>query len=115
MRRQKLARLKELYREEEEIRGSLRISAPLSVIYLSNLDLLNAKQVIAEADGLGAAVVRVIEGNYPVDFVIHEEKEFSSEDAALRFADRLIEERPTISKAFAGNQRRLKQNRESNT
>jgi hypothetical protein len=100
MRRRKLARLGELYREAEEIRGSLRISAPLSVIYLSNLDLLNAKQVIAEADGLGAAVVRVIEGNYPLDFFIHEEKEFSSEDGAVKFAERLIEHRPRIAEAF---------------
>jgi hypothetical protein len=100
MRRRKLARLRELYREAEEIRSSLRISPPLSVIYLSNLDLLNAKEVIVEADGLGAAAVRVIEGTYPLDFFIHDEKEFSSEDGAVEFAERLVEQRLMIADAF---------------
>jgi hypothetical protein len=101
MTKQLVAKLKDLYQEAEVIRGQLQISEPKSMIYLSDVDAVNTKKVIVEANGLGAAVVRVIEGNYPVDFFIHAERQFAREHDAVSFAEELIEKRLPISIAFA--------------
>ena len=43
--------------------------------------------VLVEADGFGGAVLRVVEGNYPMDFYTREEQAFPTEAEALRAAE----------------------------
>ena len=43
--------------------------------------------ILVEADGFGGAVLRVVEGNYPMDFYTREEQAFSTEAEALRAAE----------------------------
>ncbi|PYJ62406.1 MAG: hypothetical protein DME24_03860 [Verrucomicrobia bacterium] len=88
----KHAKLKELQTEVDTIRRELGISAPKSVLYLSPLNVTDDKSVVVDADGLGGATVRVVEGNYPIDFFAHYEKEFASEDAAVEAAEKIVED-----------------------
>jgi hypothetical protein len=47
--------------------------------------------VLVEADGYGGAVLRVVEGNYPMDFYTREEQAFPTEAEALRAAESFCE------------------------
>jgi len=86
------ARLRELQTEVDAIRRELGISSPKSVLYLSALNVTDDKCVVVEADGFGGATVSVVEGNYPIDFFAHYEKELDSEDAALEMAQKIVDE-----------------------
>ena len=97
----KYAKLKELQTELDAIRRELGISAPGSVLYLSPLNATDDKSVVVEADGLGGATVSVVEGNYPIDFFAHHEKEFASEDAALDAAEKIVEEDASPAEVLA--------------
>jgi hypothetical protein len=88
----KHARLRKLQIEIDAIRGELGISPPKSVLYLSSLNVTDDKSVVVEADGFGSATVSVVEGNYPIDFVSHYEKEFASENAAVEAAQKVVDE-----------------------
>lgn len=97
----KQARLKQLQTEVDAIRGELGISPPKSVVYLSPLNVTDDKSVVVEADGFGGATVSLVEGNYPIDFVSHYEKEFASEDAAVEAAEKVVEGRASPSEVLA--------------
>ena len=88
----KHARLKQLQTEVDAIRRELGISPPNSVLYLSPLKVADDKTVVVQSDGLGAATVSIVEGNYPIDYFAHFEKEFPSEAAAVEAAQKLVEE-----------------------
>jgi hypothetical protein len=51
---------------------------------------------LVEADGVGGAVLLVVEGNYPVDFYTREEKQFSTEAEAVRAAEALRVEASSV-------------------
>jgi hypothetical protein len=82
----KHARLKALQTEIDAIRQELKISPPHTVLFLSPLNDVDVEVVLVETDGFGGASVSVVEGNYPIDFFVHYEKEFASEDAAVEAA-----------------------------
>ena len=42
-------------------------------------------------DGKGGATLIVVEGNYPIDFLIHNDRNYVSEDEAFEAADRMID------------------------
>ncbi len=46
--------------------------------------------VIVEADGFGHATMRVVEGNYPLDYLAISEKMFQSEQDAQDAADAIV-------------------------
>ena len=46
--------------------------------------------VVVEADGDGGAKLPLVEGNYPADYLAHQEECFQTEEAACEAADRLI-------------------------
>jgi hypothetical protein len=47
--------------------------------------------ILVEADGYGGAVLRVVEGNYPMDFYARKEQAFPTEAEALRAAESFCE------------------------
>ncbi len=49
------------------------------------------EELIVEADGKGGATLLVVEGNYPIDYLIKQYEYFSSEDAACETADAMID------------------------
>ena len=67
----------------------MNVSAPGIVLYRADVSYGDDEVAYVEADGLGGAVLRVVEGNYPVDYFTHEEKEFSTEAEAVRAAEAL--------------------------
>ena len=97
----KHGRLRELQTEVDAIRRELGISSPKSVLYLSALNVTDDKSVVVEADGFGGATVSVVEGNYPIDFVAHYQKEFDSEDTAIEVAEKIVDEHTNPAEMLA--------------
>ena len=87
-----LARLKELESESAVIRQRLGISSPNTVVYQAPLNAIDDEMVIVEANGFGGATLRIVEGNYPIDFLCLRETTFATERAAIDAAQRLINE-----------------------
>lgn len=81
--RRSLERLQNLLNKK---RRHLQISAPGVLLFQANLSYGDEESIFVEADGLGGAVMRIIEGNYPTDFYTHEEKVFLTEAEAVRVA-----------------------------
>ena len=86
----KLRRLKSLQAEIDAIRLELNISQQNEVVYLAPLDDCD-DEVIVIADGFGAATTSIIEGNYPIDFFTRYEKQFVTETAAVRAAEKIVD------------------------
>lgn len=49
------------------------------------------EQLVVEADGAGGAMLMVVEGNYPIDYLIKQHESFESEDLACEAADAMID------------------------
>jgi hypothetical protein len=78
-----------LQNQLDEARKRLNISAPGVVLYRADVSYGDDEVALVEADGLGGAVLRVVEGNYPVDYLTRHEKAFSTESEAVRAAETL--------------------------
>ena len=85
-----LARLKHLHAKSEMIRRQLRISSPNSLIFRAAMNPVDEEEVIVEADGLGGARLKVIEGNYPIDFLSLRERKFPTESRAIAAAEEIV-------------------------
>jgi hypothetical protein len=83
------ARLRELEAKSAAIRRRLQISPPNIVIYKADFNAIDDEMIVVEADGLGGAVLKVAEGNYPIDFLCLLEKRFRTEAAAIKAAEQL--------------------------
>lgn len=84
--RQSISRLQS---QLDEARRRLEINAPGVVLFKADLSYGDDEIAIVEADGLGGAVLRVVEGNYPLDCDTREEKTFSTEFEAVKAATAL--------------------------
>ena len=78
----KLAELRGLQSRADALRTELGCSRRGEVTFFAPRDGIGDDIVVVEADGLGGATTSVVEGNYPVDYVIKLEKSFSSEQEA---------------------------------
>lgn len=78
-----------LQRQLDELRRSLNISDRASILFRSDLSYGDDDVVFVEADGLGGAILLVVEGNYPVDFFTREQRNFTTELAAITAAEAL--------------------------
>ena len=96
-----IGRLKRLQAEVDCIRGKLGISAPNTVLHLSSLDDCGDDLVVVEADGFGGATTRIVEGNYPIDYLSRHAKKFASEKAACDAAAEIVEKHVEPEVAFA--------------
>ncbi len=86
----KMATLKRLQEAVDGIRKELGLSAPGDVLYLAALNPTDDEAVVVEADGFGGAITRLVEGNYPIDFVVNQEEVFESEEEACEAAERAV-------------------------
>jgi hypothetical protein len=75
-----------------DIRYRLGISARGEVLFRADLSYGDDEVLLVEADGFGGGLLRIVEGNYPVDYLIREEREFSSEAEAFEAAATLARE-----------------------
>jgi hypothetical protein len=71
----------------DSLRKQLRISERGQVLYRFDVSYCDDEIVLVEADGFGGAVLRVVEGNYPMDFLTREEQVFQTEDEAVKAAE----------------------------
>jgi hypothetical protein len=81
------AHITQLQAQLDLIRTRLDVSAPGYVLYRADLSYGDDEFVVVEADGFGGASLRVVEGNYPVDFFTRQEMAFSTEAEAVKNAD----------------------------
>ena len=66
----------------DELRQTLKVSDRGKVVFRAELSYGDDEVVLVEADGFGGGVLRVVEGNYPVDYVTRQERVFATEDEA---------------------------------
>ena len=85
-----LTELRNLQAKCDAIRQELEWSSPGKVTYLATIDMSPDDMVVVEADGFGGATTSVVEGNYPLDYIIKFEKFFPSEIEAESAAEQLV-------------------------
>jgi hypothetical protein len=74
-----------LQKQLDDLRKRLQIGERGEVLSRVELSRGDDDVLLVEADGFGGGLVRVIEeGNYPVDYMVREEREFSTEEEALQ-------------------------------
>lgn len=76
---QQLQKLAELERQSQEIREDLEISRPNEVLYKAPQSTWSDNDIVVEAGGQGDARLLIVEGNYPIDYLIKSERVFASE------------------------------------
>ena len=86
---EKLAEIRSLQARADVIRKELGLNPPGKITYLAPLDVTSNDTVVVEADGFGGATTSVVEGNYPVDYLIKFETFFPTESQAEWAADEL--------------------------
>lgn len=69
------------------LRKRLGVSDRGQILHRFDASHCDEEIILVEADGLGGAVLRVVEGNYPIDFYTREEQAFATETEALRAAE----------------------------
>ena len=88
-RNSQINRLRELAQKAERIRTAVGISKAGEVLFKAPESLWSENDVVVEADGFGGAKLLIVEGNYPIDYLIKSEQKFSSEEKACEAAERL--------------------------
>jgi hypothetical protein len=86
---QQLQMLAELERQSQEIRKHLKISRPNEVLYKAPQSTWSDNDIVVEAGGQGHARLLIVEGNYPIDYLIKSERVFASETEACEAAEKL--------------------------
>ncbi len=86
---QQLRKLAKLEWKSCEIRAALKISPPNEVLYRAPQSTWSDNDIVVEAVAQGDARLLIVEGNYPIDYLIKSERVFPSEDEACEAADEL--------------------------
>jgi hypothetical protein len=73
----------------DEVRQRLKISERGELLFREYRTSVDDEVVVVEADGFGGGILRIVEGNYPVDYVTREERTFSTEAEAEEAASAL--------------------------
>jgi hypothetical protein len=84
-----LHKLAELERQSQAIRNDLKISLRNEVLYKAPQSTWSDNDIVVEAGGQGGARLLIVEGNYPIDYLIKSERLFASEDEACEVATEL--------------------------
>jgi len=71
-----------LQKKLDDLRRRFKIRDRGEVLFRENLSYSEHEVALVEADGFGGGVLRVVEGNYPVDYFTREESAFSTEAEA---------------------------------
>ena len=61
------------------------------VIFRAAYSIFPDEDLVVEADGAGGATLLVVEGNYPIDYLVKAQHEFDSEEEACEKADQMTE------------------------
>ena len=101
MNNEKLAELRRLQTKADALRQELTISQPGQITYLAPLDVTSDDTVVVEADGFGGATTCVVQGNYPIDYVIKFEKFFPTEGEAEAAAEEVVCDRRSAREVLA--------------
>lgn len=75
----------------DELRKQLGVSDRGQILHRFDASHCDEEIILVEADGFGGALLRVVEGNYPMDFNTREEIAFATEAEALRAAESFCE------------------------
>ncbi len=87
--RRQLRKLANLEQEAQKIRENLKISQSSEVLYRAPQSTWSDNDIVVEAGGQGDARLLIVEGNYPIDYLIKFQRFFASEDEACETADQL--------------------------
>jgi hypothetical protein len=71
-----------LQRQLDDLRRRLGIGDRGELLFRTDLTLGYDEYLIVEADGFGGAAVRIVEGNYPIDYGIRDERIYATEEEA---------------------------------
>jgi hypothetical protein len=61
------------------------------VIFQASYCISPDEDVVVEADGLGGATLVIVEGNYPIDYLLKLQRGFDSEEEACEAADQMAQ------------------------
>ncbi len=86
-----MKRLHDLEMQATRARQRLKISLMGTLLYRAPKGMWSDCDIVVEADGLGGATLLIVEGNYPLDYLVHKEQSFSSEEDACNAADDMAE------------------------
>jgi hypothetical protein len=84
-----LRKLSRLEQQSQVIRDTLKISRPDEILYHAPQSTWSDNDIVVEAGGQGDARLLIVEGNYPIDYLIRFERSFASEDEACEAAYKL--------------------------
>ena len=87
----RIAILRLLQQEADKVREELGVHPRGAVLFKADLDPFNDDIAIVEANGFGGATTMIVEGNYPVDFLVKFERAFPTEEQAIAAADEVFE------------------------
>ena len=71
----------------DDLRKRFGVSDRGQILQRFDASYCDEEIILVEADGYGGAIMRVVEGNYPVDFYTREEQAFPTEAEAVRVAE----------------------------
>jgi hypothetical protein len=86
---QQLRKLAKVEWQGQKIRNSLKISKRNEILYHAPQGTWSENDIVVEAGGKGDATLLIVEGNYPIDYLIKSERVFASEDEACEIANLL--------------------------
>lgn len=66
----------------DELRQALKVSDRGKLLFRAELSYGDDEVLLVEADGFGGGILRIVEGNYPVDYLTREERAFPTEEEA---------------------------------
>lgn len=74
----------------ENLRRQMGVSKRGETLFHSAISMWSDNEIAVEADGNGGALLMVVEGNYPSDYITHRERRFACEDEACEAAEGMI-------------------------
>ena len=80
-----------LQQQLDSLRQRLGISERGQILHRFDASYCDEEIILVEADGFGGAVLRVVEGNYPIDFLTREEQSFGTEAEAMDAAKNFLQ------------------------
>ena len=91
MNERKLNRLLKLEEEVNALRKELGVSPCGETLFQAARSMWSDSDVVVEADGRGGAVLMVVSGNYPADYISLREQVFPTQEAACEAAERMVD------------------------
>ena len=76
--------ISDLQQRLDDLRKQIGVADRGSILFRAEISFGDDECIIVEADGFGGAVLRIVDGVYPTDFVTRQELEYATEwDAVI--------------------------------